>query len=150
MPVIPFWPLNVVVALLSTQGQKFSDFIKNMLFFFVFQKWTCFEDRIFILGWTIPWIDLNQVRYHIEFTWMKTMLWWINLQSYNGMHYLKVLYSQLIYGVFIYWKFFLERCFISWTRGMLLNNSTIHWTHCTISHSLVFIPVENEIWLTTD
>ncbi len=35
---------------------------------------------------------------------------------------------------------------ISWTSNMLLNNSTILWMHFTsAAHSLVFIPVKNEI-----
>ncbi len=31
MSLLPFWALNVVVVLLSMQGQKLSDFIKNIL-----------------------------------------------------------------------------------------------------------------------
>ncbi len=31
MSLLPFWALNVVVVLLSMQGQKISDFIQNML-----------------------------------------------------------------------------------------------------------------------
>ncbi len=31
MSLLPFWALNVSVALLSMQGQKFSDLIKNIL-----------------------------------------------------------------------------------------------------------------------
>jgi len=33
---------------------------------------------------------------------------------------------------------------ISSATGMLLNNGTIHWTHCTsIPHGVVFIPAKN-------
>lgn len=45
----------------------------------------------------------------------------------------------------------MERCFVSWTIGILLKYSRpiIHWTHCTsIPHLLIFIPVRNLIALT--
>ncbi len=55
--------------------------------------------------------------------------------------------SKLFYEVVLYWKFFLERCFVSWTTDMLLNYIATNWTHCTsISHSIVLIPVKKR-WL---
>ncbi len=57
--------------------------------------------------------------------------------------------SKLFYGFFCLLKvlFFSERCSVSWTISMLLNNSTIHWMHCTsVPHCLISF-LSNLAWL---
>ncbi len=77
MSLLPFWALNVSVALLSMQGQKALEFHQKYLNlcskdeqrsygFGTTWGWVI-NDRIFIFGWTIP------LRYLIE-TWYQTPL----------------------------------------------------------------------------
>ncbi len=154
MSLIYFWPLNVVVAVLSTQGQKVLRFHQKCVFLFVFRKWTMvlhvLDDGILFLEWTIPLIDLNQVGYDIGFYMDEnnavvdklTVLQWHAL--FKG----PILTTDL-------WCFYLQNFF--WKMFHQLNNryvvkqQYIHWPHCSsISHSLVFIPVGNEIRRYTD
>lgn len=64
----------------------------------------------------------------LNLTLMKTWLWEKILSLYIGTHCRKVL-DYVIFTPFItvLWSFYPEWCFISWTIGKLLNNSTIHW-----------------------
>ncbi len=63
MPLLPFWALNMVVALLSTEGQKALGFHQKYLNLCTEEKWRSYgfgttwgwviNDRIFIFGLTI-------------------------------------------------------------------------------------------------
>ncbi len=67
MSLLPFWALNVSVALLSMRVRKLSDFIRNILICVsnmnkgltgserINYSWGwVINDRIYIFGWTIP------------------------------------------------------------------------------------------------
>ncbi len=53
MSLLPFWALNVVVALLYMQGQKVNENEWRSYGFGMTWEWVI-NDRIFIIGWTIP------------------------------------------------------------------------------------------------
>ncbi len=78
MSSLPFWALNIVVPLLSMQGQKALSyfFIKKYLNLCSEDEWMSYgfgttwgwviNDRIFIFGWTIPLRWQDEHRSHVS------------------------------------------------------------------------------------
>ncbi len=83
MSLLPFWALNVVVALLSMEGQKALGFHQKYLNLCSKGKRKSYglviNDRIVIFGWTIPLnVDFRK-RSWIQFSDVRATLYWTDI-----------------------------------------------------------------------
>ncbi len=83
MSVLPFWALNVVVALLSMEGQKAIEFHQKYLNLCSKGKRKSYglviNDRIVIFGWTIPLnVDFRK-RSWTQFSDVRATLYWTDI-----------------------------------------------------------------------
>ncbi len=111
MSLLPFWALNISVALLSMQGQKALEFHQKYLNlcsedehrsygFGTSWGWVIY-DRIFIFGWTIPLMFSTETWYQtplktdfmFQLTFLFKILIWFKERTYLTVH-VNILFSQ--------------------------------------------------------